>query len=165
MDAIGEAWERGGRAYLKSASTARHAAGVCAPSAQRGGGGGSSGGGADPKTGGAPTQGPVENEEGARPVRGGGGHRPKDRRGGGHRPEDRLDVDGSRRRFKLGFARGRLRLCEAPDGRGFSVSATGASRTRVGGLVSLSHFGCLHPAARHLTEWRPRLVQPELSAG
>jgi len=25
-------------------------------------------------------------------VRGGGGHRPKDRRGGGHRPEDRLDV-------------------------------------------------------------------------
>ena len=50
---------------------------------------------------GAPTQGTVENEEEARPVRGGGGHRPKDRRGGGHRPEDRLDVDGSRRRFKL----------------------------------------------------------------
>ena len=31
---------------------------------------------------GAPTQGTVENEEEARPVRGGGGHRPKDRRGG-----------------------------------------------------------------------------------
>ena len=41
---------------------------------------------------GAPTQGTVENEEEARPVRGGGGHRPKDRRGGGHRPEDRLDA-------------------------------------------------------------------------
>ena len=59
---------------------------------------------------GAPTQGTVEKEEEARPVRGGGGHRPKDRRGGGHRPEDRLDVDGSRRRFKLGFARGCLTM-------------------------------------------------------
>ena len=117
---------------------------------------------------GAPTQGTVENEEEARPVRGGGGHRPKDRRGGGHRPEDRLDVDGSSRR-------GRLRLCEGPAGRRSPVHAAAllapALALAVHATVALAgNYRQLSSPDRVAALLRrppvsPCLVQPELSPG
>ena len=117
---------------------------------------------------GAPTQGTVEKEEEARPVRGGGGHRPKDRRGGGHRPEDRLDVDGSRRRFKLGFARGCLIVILHPRWRGSNRAlAVNCRQLSYRQLSSPYGGGILDRVAAlpRSTPVSPRLVQPELSAG